>query len=129
MPTDTREIYSIQDCLDVVEDILEKELGLGYKLIQAISKIITKDFHHTNWNRFKHANCPGCATNPDDCDINYGRGKHTGIWQKIVAGKTQACPARCDGTISFNPEEGFRNIDIADHKFNVVEPLEEENEN
>lgn len=123
---DTREIYSIQDCLDVIEDILEKELGLGFHLIEAISEIITKDFEYTNWNRFKHANCVGCVTSPGDCDISHGRGNHIGIWHKIVAGKIQSCPARIGGTTSFSPEEGFRNIDIASHKFNVVEPLKKE---
>lgn len=126
---DTREIYSIQDCLDVIEDILEEELGLGFNLIQAISEMFAEGFESTNWNRFKHANCPGCVRSPSDCDIQ-GGGNCIGIWHKIKAGQIQACPIRAGGTTSFSHEDGFKNIDIADHKFNVIKPMEEkENEN
>lgn len=119
--SDTREIYSIQDCLDVVEDMLKDELGLGFSLVQALSEIITRGFKYTNWNRFKHANCPGCVRSPDDCDV----GHDSEMWKRINAGKVQACPSRGGGTMSFSREEGFRNIDIANHKFNVVKPFEE----
>jgi len=124
---DTREIYSIQDCQDIVDMLLEEELGCGECVREAIQERLRHEFKYVNWLRFKHANCPGCVCSPEECDIFYGRNEFHGTWEKIVNGKIQSCPARVNGTMFFDtgkPEEGIRHIDLADHKFNVVEILE-----
>ncbi|GAH40140.1 unnamed protein product, partial [marine sediment metagenome] len=69
-----------------------------------------------------------CIADSKECDITFGRGEYIGVWHKINAGKIQACPARTGGTMAFDHKEGLRNIDIADHKFNVVESMEGEND-
>jgi len=43
--------------------------------------------------------------------------------------EVQACPIRHGGTMRYDaskPENGLVSIDIADHKFNVVLPINEE---
>ena len=126
---DTREVYSIQDCLDVLDEVLEEELGLGFNIKKKISELIEQGFQYVNWNRFKHANCPGCVGSPEECDIAYSRGECVDCWKQINADQMQSCPVRCGGTFGFNidePKDGLVTIDLADHKFNVVLPADEE---
>ena len=120
---DMREIYSIQDCLHIIEEVLEEQLGIKDRVIEAIQKEVNRQFKYVNWIRFQHANCPGCVSAPTECDIACGRKEHEGSWKRIVAGEFQSCPARVGGTMMFDsnkPEEGLQHIDIAEHRFNVV---------
>ena len=122
---DTREIYSIQDCKKIVEEVLEEELSLGMNVIECLVDEIEKQFKYVNWIRFQDANCPGCVSGPKECDIAFGRGEYSGTWKKINAGEIQDCPARGGGGTFVQDEKGFRKIDIASHNFSVVEPLKE----
>ncbi|HEA68223.1 MAG TPA: hypothetical protein ENI07_15595 [Desulfobacterales bacterium] len=126
---DNREIYSIQDCINILEEVLKEQLGLGDYVREAVCDEVERKFEYVNWDRFQSANCPGCVSGPDDCDIAYGKGEWGGAWQKIVDGNMQSCARRVNGTMQFNTaeqEKGIHPIDIADHEFNVVPPLKEE---
>ena len=81
---DKREIYSIQDCLDIVAEQLEKQFGFQEDVAEAFCNAVERGFKYVNWNRFKNANCPGCVSGPDECDIAYGRKEYRGTWAKIA---------------------------------------------
>ena len=117
---DTREIYSIQDGVDVLEKLLKEELGLGYNTVCAITDQFRINFLYINWIRFQRANCVGCVSGPEECDVAYGRNEYRGSYDKIKAGQIQSCPARVNGTMMVERGKGIESVDLADHKFNVV---------
>lgn len=116
---DKREIYSIRDAQDIIEKVLKDELGLGYEVIEAINKRIGIEFDYINWVRFQRACCPGCVSSPDECSVAYGRDEFYGVWDKIHKGEITRCPARVNGTFTF--EEGAKkNIDLQGDAYTVV---------
>jgi len=126
--TDDREIYSIQDAQDILEKVLNDQLGLGDKVIEVLNEILRSEFEYINWIRFCRTCCPGCVSGPEECVISRGVYPHQDIWKKIVAGEATRCPARTNGTMVFSPEEGMQKIDLQGDDYTVVKPFNVEDD-
>ena len=120
---DEREIYSIPDIEEIIENVLSEELGLGTSVINALKKQIRHEFQYINWIRFQRVFCGGCVSSPEECEMN----RNIGVWKRIVNGeKFTECPFRTNGTFAFDVNSGAKvKIDLSEGEtYTVVEQMD-----